>query len=141
MRFEEITQCPAPTGANGFSANHNNKFIKLVELAYSVYVELKLITDQQQFSIRVLGKSHSYLSCMKSRKRTPTQPVLFRLLRDVRIKRELISDNPHFGKPYAMMLNRAFNKLVALEDIIERVLIDKCGCDVLDDNIDDWQTL
>ena len=131
MRFEEITQCPAPTGANGFSANHNNKFIKLVNLAYRTYVELKLITDKQQFSIRVLGKSHSYLSCMKSRQRTPTQPVLFRLLRDVRIQRDMIKANPHLGKPYAVMLNQAFNKLDSLVGIIEKVLIDKCECAAL----------
>ena len=131
MRFEEITQCPTLSKANGFSANYNNKFIELVNLAYRTYAELKLTTDQQQFSIRVLGKSHSYLSCMKSRKRTPTQPVLFRLLRDVRIQRDMIKENPHFGKPYAVMLNRAFNKLEALVRLIENVLIDKCECAAL----------
>jgi hypothetical protein len=130
MRYDEIQtqqlkhqKCLSPTPTNGVSASHKNSYIELVCLAYYVYHKVGLSKDQQQFSTRVLGKSPSYLSCMKARRRTPTQLVLHRLLQDVRLQRDGFETNRHFGMPYAESFNRSHRELEALVKAMEDVLI------------------
>lgn len=131
MRYDEILtpdpddqQCLSQTPTNGISTSHKNSYIELVCLAYYVYHKLGLSKDQQQFSTRVLGKSPSYLSCMKARRRTPTQLVLNRLLRDVRLQRDGLETSRHFGMPYAESLNRSHKELEALAKAMEEVLVE-----------------
>lgn len=116
--------CPSPTPTNGVSGSPNNRYIQLVSLAYHVYYKVGLSTDQQDFSIRILGKSLNYPSCMKARGRTPTQLVLHRLLHDVRLKRDGLAASKHFGMPYAQSLNRSHKELEALVKAMEEVLIE-----------------
>lgn len=143
MRYDEIQtpernyqQCLSPTPTNGISASHNNSYIELVCLAYYVYHKVGLSKDQQQFSTRVLGKSPSYLSCMKARRRTPTQLVLYRLLRDVRLQRDGLVASKHFGMTYAESLNRSHKELQALVRAMEDVLVEPETQTLLSDEFD-----
>ncbi|MEO9458821.1 MAG: hypothetical protein ABJE63_08915 [Lentilitoribacter sp.] len=131
MRYHEVEPqtlpnqtCPSPTPKNGVSASHKNIYIELVSLAYYVYHKIGLSTDQQDFSVRILGKSRSYLSCMKARGRTPTQLVLHRLLHDVRLKRDGLAASRHLEMPYAKTLNRSHKELEALVKAMEEVLVE-----------------
>lgn len=131
MRYHEVEPqtlpnqtCPSPTPTNDVSASPNNRYIQLVSLAFFVYHKVGLSTDQLDFTVRVLGKSPSYLSCMKARGRTPTQLVLHRLLHDVRLQRDGLAASKHFGMPYAQSLNRSHKELEALVKAMEGILVE-----------------
>jgi hypothetical protein len=130
MRYEEYKlnklthqYSPSPNPTSNFSAKSNQSYIALLDIAYYAYRKFGLVKDQQQFSERVLGRAQSYLSCMRARKRTPSQPVLFHLLQDAKLQCNSIAANQHFGMPYAESLNRAHKEFAGLIRIMEEQLV------------------
>lgn len=132
MRYREIIEsfvgkhyCPEVKYPDAANTTHNANYIELLDIAYKVYLDLGLIKGQQEFSVRIAGKAPSYLSCMKSRGRTPNRIVLVTVLNDARLLRDGIETNKHFGHDYAETLNGAHRKLVALVNTMEEQLVDR----------------
>ena len=73
------------------------------------------------FPRRKQGKPPSYYSCMIARKRKPSRHVLQTLLNVTKTILATFLGNPHFGKPYAVNLNHAYEEL---EANLERVTIE-----------------
>ena len=116
IKTEQISKS-APT-----HINQTDSYLYVLNLAYFVYHKVKLVKDQHQFSVRVLGKAPSYLSCMKARNRTPSRHVMERLLKDAKYQASSIVSNNHFGAEYATQLNKTHKQLEALVHAIEQTL-------------------
>lgn len=121
MRYEEV-QPKTSNPAYPLLANQDDIYLYVLNLAYFVYHKVKLVKDQHQFSVRVLGKAPSYLSCMKARNRTPSRHVMERLLKDAKYQASSIAVNNHFGAEYATQLNNTHKQLQALAHAIEQTL-------------------
>ena len=128
MRYEEVQSKTSSqavqsfTQTNSLLANQTDSYLYVLNLAYFVYHKVKLVKDQHQFSVRVLGKAPSYLSCMKARNRTPSRHVIERLIKDAKYQTSSIATNSHFGAAYATQLNNAHKQLQALVHAIEQTL-------------------
>ena len=59
--------------------------ISLLEMAYLVFLQERIVHSQWEFYRRILGKAHSYLSSMRARSREPKWAVLQRLLEQIRL--------------------------------------------------------
>ncbi|MEP3199155.1 MAG: DUF6626 family protein [Lentilitoribacter sp.] len=128
MRYKEV-QSQQFNQVKPVLANQDDNYLYVLNLAYFVYHKVKLVKDQHQFSVRVLGKAPSYLSCMKARNRTPSQYVMERLLKDAKYQASSIASNNHFGAEYATQLNNTHKQLQALIHAIEQSLFvdDECN--------------
>ncbi|WP_299150235.1 hypothetical protein [uncultured Tateyamaria sp.] len=108
MRYSEINQ----TG--------------LLQDAYHCYRRNNLVISQRSFSRRILGKPPSYYSSMIARNRKPSRHMLQTLLSVTKTILATFLGNPHFGKPYAVNLNHAYEEL---EAIVEQVSVQlDIGC-------------
>lgn len=121
MRYGEV-QPKIPNPPNQLFAKKDDGYLYVLNLAYFVYHKFKLVKDQHQFSVRVLGKAPSYLSCMKARNRTPSIHVMERLLKDAKYQASSIASNNHFGAQYATQLNNTHKQLQALVHAVEQSL-------------------
>lgn len=121
MRYEEVQSHTSNLPVQPYT-NQNEDYLYVLSLAYFVYHKVKLVKDQHQFSVRILGKAPSYLSCMKARNRTPSRHVMERLLKDAKYQTSSIATNNHFGTEYATQLNNAHKQLQALVHAIEQTL-------------------
>lgn len=121
MRYEEV-QPQISSQTPLLPVNQTDNYLYVLNLAYFVYHNVKLVRDQHQFSVRVLGKTPSYLSCMKARNRTPSRHVMERLLKDAKYQATSIATNNHFGAEYATQLNKTHKQLQALIHAIEQTL-------------------
>lgn len=131
MRYEEV-QPQTSNQANQPDTNQTDSYLYVLNLAYFVYHKIKLVKDQHQFSVRVIGKAPSYLSCMKARNRTPSQYVMERLLKNAKYHASSIATNKHFGAEYAIQLNNAHKQLQALIHAIEQTMFEdrECGSEI-----------
>ncbi|MGB0853066.1 MAG: hypothetical protein ACPGSI_07215 [Pikeienuella sp.] len=85
-----------------------------------------MVISQRSFSRRILGKPPSYYSSMIARNRKPSRHVLQTLLSVTKTILATFLGNPHFGKPYAVNLNHAYEEL---EGIVEQVSVQlDIGC-------------
>ncbi|WP_162652129.1 DUF6626 family protein [Lentilitoribacter sp. Alg239-R112] len=121
MRYQEV-QSEISNPAYPLLVNQDDNYFYVLNLAYFVYHKVKLVKDQHQFSVRVLGKAPSYLSCMKARNRTPSRHVMERLLKDAKYQTSSIASNNHFGAEYSIQLNNTHKQLQALVHAIEQTL-------------------
>lgn len=121
MRYEEV-QNQQFNQIKSSPVSQDDNYLYVLNLAYFVYHKVKLVRDQHQFSVRVLGKTPSYLSCMKARNRTPSRHVMERLLKDAKYQATSIATNNHFGAEYATQLNKTHKQLQALIHAIEQTL-------------------
>ena len=121
MRYQEV-QPKISNPIYPLLTNQTDSYLYVLNLAYFVYHKVKLVKDQHQFSVRVLGKAPSYLSCMKARNRTPSRHVMERLLKDAKYQASSIVSNNHFGAEYATQLNKTHKQLEALVHAIEQTL-------------------
>lgn len=121
MRYEEVQPQTSSQPVQPYT-DQTDSYLYVLNLAYFVYHKIKLVKDQHQFSVRVLGKAPSYLSCMKARNRTPSRHVMERLLKDAKYQTSSIATNNHFGAAYAIQLNNAHKQLQALVHAIEQTL-------------------
>uniref|UniRef100_UPI00261E3D9C hypothetical protein n=1 Tax=uncultured Tateyamaria sp. TaxID=455651 RepID=UPI00261E3D9C len=72
------------------------------------------------------GKPPSYYSSMIARNRKPSRHVLQTLLNVTKTILATFIGNPHFGKPYAVNLNHAYEEL---EGIVEQISVQlDIGC-------------
>lgn len=117
MRYEDV-QPKISSPIYSFHTDQTDSYLYVLNLAYFVYHKVKLVKDQHQFSVRVLGKAPSYLSCMKARNRTPSRHVMERLLKDAKYQATSIATNNHFGEDYATQLNNTHKQLQALVNAI-----------------------
>jgi hypothetical protein len=121
MRYQEV-QSQRFNQVQPLLANQDDNYLYILNLAYFVYHKVKLVKDQHQFSVRVLRKAPSYLSCMKARNRTPSIHVMERLLKETKYQASSIASNNHFGAEYATQLNKTHKQLQALVHAIEQTL-------------------
>lgn len=96
--------------------------LELLELAYTVFSEAKIIKSQGEFSRTVLRMKPSYYSCMRARNRSPNTYIFERILHVARFYHRGIELNKHFNKPHAVSLNKAHTRLEALINTIEEAL-------------------
>lgn len=92
----------------------------LLQDAFHCYRRNNLVRSQRAFSRRILGKPHSYYSCMMARQRRPSKRVLETLLNVTKTIMASFIGNPHFGKSYAVNLNHAYEEL---EDLAQRIAV------------------
>jgi len=90
----------------------------ILEMAFRIYQQCKLVSSQQEFSTAVLGKKPSYYSCMKARKRAPSREVLERLLRETRRFKFICASNPFLGNVHAKQINITYQSLSKLSNAI-----------------------
>ncbi len=86
----------------------------LLQDAFDCYRRNNLVISQRAFSRRILGQAPSYYSSMINRNRKPSRTVQQTLLTLTKTIMATFIGNPHFGKPYAVNLNAAYNDLEAL---------------------------
>ncbi|WP_299153690.1 hypothetical protein [uncultured Tateyamaria sp.] len=99
---------------------------QLLQDAFHCYRRNNLVISQRSFSRRILGKPPSYYSSMIARNRKPSRHVLQTLLSVTKTILATFIGNPHFGKPYAVNLNHAYEEL---EAIVEQVSVQlDIGC-------------
>jgi hypothetical protein len=92
----------------------------LLQDAFDCYRRNSLVISQRAFSRRILGQHPSYYSSMKTRDFKPSRKVLETLLSVTKTIMATFIGNPHFGKPYAVNLNHAYEEL---EDLAQRVAV------------------
>ena len=92
----------------------------LLQDAFHCYRHNNLVRSQTSFSHRILGQQPSYYSCMMTRNRTPSRRVFETLLNVTKTILATFIGNPHFGKSYAVNLNRAYDEL---EELAHRVAV------------------
>ena len=107
----------------------------ILQDAFHVYRRNNLVRSQAVFSRRILGRRPSYYSCMVSRGRRPSPIVLDTLQSVTKTILATFLGNPHFGKPYAMNLNQAYEELQQLVGRISIELLLPEAVDQLDDCI------
>lgn len=100
----------------------NKAETEILDIAYKVFRSCKLTANQQDFSVNILGKAPSYLSCMRARGRSPDISIFYRLLENTKLFRDGIELNQHFGNEYAENLNTAHRRLQALVNTLEEEL-------------------
>ena len=99
---------------------------QLFQDAYHCYRRNNLVIPQKAFSRRILSQHPSYYSSMVTRNRKPSRKVLQSLLTVTKTILATFIGNPHFGKPYAVNLNAAFDQL---EDLVQQVSVQlDIGC-------------
>jgi hypothetical protein len=92
----------------------------LLQDAFDCYRRNNLVISQKAFSRRILGQHPSYYSSMKTRDFKPSRKVLETLLSVTKIILATFIGNPHYGKPYAVNLNHAYEEL---EDLAQRIAV------------------
>jgi len=99
---------------------------QLLQDAFHCYRRNNLVISQRSFSRRILGQAPSYYSSMVTRNRKPSRHVLQTLLNVTKTILATFLGNPHFGKPYAVNLNHAYEEL---ESIVEQASVQlDIGC-------------
>lgn len=90
----------------------------ILEMAFRIYHQCKLVSSQQEFSTAILGKKPSYYSCMRARKRAPSREVLERLLSETRRFKFICASNPLLGNAHAKQINKTYQSLSELSNTI-----------------------
>ena len=108
-----------------YAVNLNDAHEELQD-AFDCYRRNNLVISQRAFSRRILGQAPSYYSSMINRNRKPSRAVLQTVLSVTKTILATFIGNPHFGKPYAVNLNHAYEEL---ERIVEQVSVQlDIGC-------------
>ena len=90
----------------------------ILETAFRIFLQEKIVRNQQEFSKLILGMKPNYYSSMRARNRRPSDAVLENLLKQTKLFLFSCKRNPYFGEPRAKSLNRTHDRLDALANTI-----------------------
>ncbi|PYG25094.1 hypothetical protein [Pelagimonas varians] len=105
----------------------------LLQDAFYTYRRNNLANSEGAFSQCVLGQRPNYYSSMMARGRRPSLKVMKALLDTTMLITDRLFANPHYGQPYAMALNQAYEELEQLSQDIAvklelQVVADQWDC-------------
>ena len=90
----------------------------VLDLAYYVFRQLRLVTSHSDFSKRILGIEPKVYLRMVAQNNVPDDMVLNQLLKTIRHYLEIYLGHPQFGSENADSLNRGYRWLARLESAI-----------------------